>query len=108
MPHISDGYNQVPLTEQQWFQIALKTYFWVGFCFATVFAISISCLVATKYYYDQAVLRHSELDRDFRSYAKELAEARDKVREVGKVWYAVDQIRQELEAKKKTEDDTHP
>ncbi len=84
--------------EQQWFQVALKTYFWAGFMFASVFAVSVACLVATKYYHDQAVLQHNAMERDFRSYSSDLRKARETVQEVGKVWYAVDQMRKEIEA----------
>lgn len=84
--------------ELQWFQLALKTWFWAGFLFAAVFAISVGCLAATKYYYDQAVLQHNAMERDFRSYSRELSEAREKVREAGKIWYAVDQMKKEIEA----------
>lgn len=83
--------------EQQWFQIALKTYFWAGVLFALVFATSLCCLAATKYYHDQAVLRHIEMQRDFRSYYSDLAEGREKVREVGRIWYEVNEIRKKLE-----------
>jgi hypothetical protein len=86
--------------EQQWFQVALKTYFWAGFLFAAVFAVSIGCLAATKYYHDQAVLRHNEMQRDFMSYSNDLRDARKRVQEVGKVWYEVDQIRKDIEAKR--------
>lgn len=86
--------------ELQWFQIALKTWFWAGFLFAAVFAVSVGCLIGTKYYYDQAVLRHNAMERDFRSYYRELSEAREKVREAGKIWYSVDQMKKEIEAAK--------
>jgi len=86
--------------EQQWFQVALKTYFWAGALFACVFAVSLTCLGATKYYHDQTVLRHNAMERDFRSYTSELVTAREIVREVKKIWYAVDQIRDKIEAKK--------
>jgi hypothetical protein len=86
--------------EQQWLQVALKTYFWAGFLFAIVFAVSCVCLAATKYYHDQAVLRHNAMERDFRSYSDDLREARKTVQEVGRVWYAVDQMRKEIEAKR--------
>lgn len=82
--------------EQQWFQVALKTYFWAGFLFAAVFAVSLVCLGATKYYHDQAVLRHNAMERDFRSYSSELRQGRDTVREVGKIWYAVDKMKNEI------------
>ena len=85
--------------EQQWFQIALKTYFWAGALFAIVFATSLGCLVATKYYHDQALLNHGAMQRDFRSYYGDIAKARETLRESGKVWYAVDKIRQEIETK---------
>lgn len=81
----------------EWFQIALKTYFWAGFLFAGVFATSLVCLAATKYYHDQAVLRHNEMQRDFRSYYSELSKARETVREVGKIWYSVDEMRKKIE-----------
>jgi hypothetical protein len=86
--------------EQQWFQVALKTYFWAGFMFAAVFAVSLVCLAATKYYHDQAVLRHNAMERDFRSYSEDLRQGRKTVQEVGKVWYAVEQIRKDIEAKR--------
>lgn len=88
------------VVQLEWFQIALKTYFWAGFLFAGVFATSLVCLAATKYYYDQTVLQHNAMERDFRSYTRDLAEAREKAREVGKAWYAVDQIRQKIEEEK--------
>jgi len=88
--------EQDPAIQQQWLQVALKTYFWAGVMFALVFATSFGCLVATKYYHDQTVLRHNAMERDFRSYSSDLRLARETVREVGKVWYEVDQIRKEL------------
>lgn len=39
------------------------------------------------------------MDRDFRSYSSELRDARKTLQEVGKVWYAVEQIRKDIEAK---------
>jgi hypothetical protein len=89
--------TETPLHQLQWFQIALRTYFWAGFLFACVFATSLLCLAATKYYHDQAVLRHNEMQRDFRSYYSELAKARETVREVGKIWYSVDEMRKKIE-----------
>ena len=88
--------------ELQWFQIALKTYFWAGVLFAMVFAVSLGCLAATKYYHDQAILQHNAMERDYRSYYTELQKGRENVREVQKIWYIVDKIKQELEAKDDT------
>ena len=93
----SNDTKPIPL---EWFQLALRAWFWAGFLFAIVFATSLVCLAATKYYHDQAVLQHNAMERDFRSYTRDLAEAREKAREVGKVWYAVDQIRQKIEEEK--------
>lgn len=90
--------------ESQWLQIALKTYFWAGVLFACVFAVSLTCLAATKYYHDQTVLQHNAMERDFRSYSSDLAKAREtarevekSVRDVGKAWYAVDEMRKKIE-----------
>lgn len=89
--------------ELQWFQVALKTYFWFGAAFAFVFSISVVCLAATKYYCDQAELRHIEMQRDFRSYEMKMRADYERSRrvhvDIGKAWYAVDQMRKEVEAK---------
>lgn len=85
--------------QEQWLQIALKTYFWAGVMFSLVFAVSLVCLAATKYYHDQAVLQHNAMQRDFRSYYSDLAECREKVREVGRIWYEVNEMRKKIEGK---------
>lgn len=91
-------YEQKSLIQMEWFQIALKTYFWVGFLFAVVFATSLGCLVATKYYHDQTVLWHAHISKEIRSFDVDMSRARETERNVNKVWYAVDQMKREIEA----------
>lgn len=102
--HADEGLNPIncsaSVIQLQWFQIALKTYFWAGFLFAGVFATSLVCLAATKYYHDQAVLRHNAMERDFRSYSSDLSKARETLQQVRQAWYSVDEIRKKIEGGK--------
>lgn len=93
------SYTCESIDEKQWLQIALKTYFWAGVMFALVFSISLLCLAATKYYHDMTVIHIQELDRNYRSYMSDLSDSRQQVREVGKIWYEVEQTRKKIEAK---------
>lgn len=87
--------------EQQWFQIALKTYFWFGFVAATLCSVSIACMLATKYYYDMGQLRHQELQRDFHSYERELRDARELNRMTGKIYYEVQRLKEDIDNSQK-------
>jgi hypothetical protein len=86
--------------EQQWFQIALKTYFWVGFASAFFCVTGMACLAATKYYHDQGYQRYLDLNQEHRSYEKEVREARLQLNESRKLLYTIQEMRRELESLK--------
>ena len=83
--------------EQQWFQIALKTYFWFGFAAAALCSISIACMLATKYYYDMGQVRQQQLESEYRKLGKELHEARENNRMAGKILYEVQKLKVEID-----------
>lgn len=85
--------------EQQWFQIALKTYFWVGFASAIFCVTGIACLATTKYYHDQGYQRHLDLQRDYQSYRKEIDAARIQLRETYKLLHTIQEMKRGLEEK---------
>lgn len=84
--------------ELEWFQIALKTYFWVGIICGVVSCTGIACLLGSKYYYDQTVLRHIEMERDYRSYRDHFFESKENLRKVEAVWREVYRIKEKINA----------
>lgn len=82
--------------EREWFQVALKTYFWFGAFCALFSCTGLACLVSTKYYYDQTVIRHIEMERDFRSYTNKIDAARQKLRDANLIYSEVYKIRKDI------------
>jgi hypothetical protein len=83
--------------EEQWFQIALKTYFWFGVVAALLCSTSVACMLATKYYYDMGQLRQEELKREYRSYIDDLHEAKENARMAGRILYEVERLKKEID-----------
>jgi hypothetical protein len=68
------------LMEKEWFQIALKTYFWFGVMFSFVSATGLASLAGSVYFYNRAREVSNEVMRDFRAIQWETDKARESVR----------------------------
>jgi hypothetical protein len=65
------------LMEKEWFQIALKTYFWFGVMFSFVSATGLASLAGSVYLYQRTREVHNELLRDYRAVQMESDKARE-------------------------------
>jgi hypothetical protein len=97
----------VVLMEREWFQIALKTYFWSGIVMGVVGAVSVGCLLGTKYYHDQAAHHYRGLEAQYNSYSVSLTEARREVQETNQIWREVYGIWQKFDTAMKEIDGEH-
>lgn len=100
--------EQQELAEKEWFQIALKTYFWTGSALAVALCVSTACLFATKYYYDQSLANHriaktelqaiqDRVETDVYQHGRDHREAVQLYREVRDMWLKFDKAMKEID-----------
>ena len=84
--------------ERQWFQIALKTYFWTGAVNAVFCCIAIGALIEVKRLKEDAITIGRQNVKDMAAWEAYRRDARDFSRQADFSWYKVQEAMKALEA----------
>ena len=83
--------------ELEWFQVALKTYFWFGAACALVFLSSVGALVQVQRVYDKSLVLSRQNEKTEIDCNKTLSEIKSERRRIESIWFDARRMLQEIE-----------